>query len=136
MSLYYEAAAIAERREAGSTLKSRVYGTKGLKSKPAQVYALLSEAMVWSNVLSQVIEQAEVLRHERKVCLRCTANHFDDSLKTVAAGALAYTHSCFTAHARPLNLQTWHSRAEITCSAPSSRKAQGEIGCRADKSKA
>jgi len=39
----------------------------GLKSPPAQVYALALESCKWSGVLKEVIEGAELLERERKV---------------------------------------------------------------------
>ncbi len=68
MSLYYEAAphlALASGSE--SSLKSRVFGCKNLKSQPKQIYALLSEAAKWSPVLVDVIERSQLLQLERKV---------------------------------------------------------------------
>lgn len=67
MALYYEAAAMLQASSDSSSLSARVYAAQDLKSKPAQLFALLSEAAVWSPVLSPVIEVAEVLKHERKV---------------------------------------------------------------------
>jgi 25S rRNA (cytosine2278-C5)-methyltransferase len=68
MSLYYEAAEIVSvPPSAGGSLKSRIFGRKGLKSPPGQVYALALETCKWSAVLKEVIENAEILRHERKV---------------------------------------------------------------------
>ena len=51
----------------GGSLKSRVYNKKGLKNKPAQIYALASEATRWSPVLKGVIERSGILREEKKV---------------------------------------------------------------------
>ena len=70
MSLYYEAATIINNdAKVGGSLKSRIYGKKDLKSKPAQVFALVVEAAKWSTVLKGVIEQSGVLVEEHKVCL-------------------------------------------------------------------
>lgn len=70
MSLYYEAAdLVANSQNATGSLASRVYNNKTLKSKPAHVYALVSEATKWSDILSHVIEKTEVLRLEKKVRL-------------------------------------------------------------------
>lgn len=68
MSLYHEAAEIltASSSEGGS-LKSRVFGKKGIKSPPSQLYALVLESSKWSPVLKEVIEATELLKHERKV---------------------------------------------------------------------
>jgi putative methyltransferase len=69
MSLYYEAAAVlANSDNVGGSLKSRIYRQKDLKSKPAQLFALITEASKWSPVLKLVIEEIGLLREERKVC--------------------------------------------------------------------
>lgn len=70
MSLYYDAAPLLlpNSDQAGS-LKSRVFNSKDLKSTPKQVYALVSEASKWSSVLSEVIDQSQLLQLERKVRL-------------------------------------------------------------------
>lgn len=68
MSLYYEAAALlANSDNAGGSLKSRIYRNKDLKTSPAQLFALISEASKWSLVLKDVIERCELLAKERKV---------------------------------------------------------------------
>lgn len=70
MSLYYEAAdVLTAPTNAGGSLKSRVFSKKGLKSPPAQVYALAIETCKWSPILKEVIEHADILRLERKVGL-------------------------------------------------------------------
>ncbi|TQN67967.1 25S rRNA (cytosine-C(5))-methyltransferase rcm1 [Colletotrichum shisoi] len=71
MSLYHETAEILSASpDHGGSLKSRVFGKKGLKSPPAQVYALALETCKWSGVLKEVVEAAEILRHERKASRR------------------------------------------------------------------
>lgn len=68
MSLYFEAAdALANTDNAGGSLKNRLYNNKELKSKPAQIFALISEASKWSPVLKEVIERCGLLADERKV---------------------------------------------------------------------
>lgn len=68
MSLYYEAAdVLAAPTNKGGSLKSRVFSKKNLKSPPAQVYALAIETCKWSPILKEVIENADILRLERKV---------------------------------------------------------------------
>jgi putative methyltransferase len=68
MSLYYEAAAVlANTDNAGGSLKSRIYRQKDLKSKPAQLFALITEASKWSPVLKDVIEKTGLLGEEKKV---------------------------------------------------------------------
>ena len=68
MSLYYEAAdLVANSGGEGGSLKSRVYGKKGLKSTPSHLYALIIESTKWSAVLKDVIERSGLLKLERKV---------------------------------------------------------------------
>jgi 25S rRNA (cytosine2278-C5)-methyltransferase len=68
MSLYHEAAdVLTVPINVGGSLKSRVFNKKDLKSPPAQVYALAIETCKWSPVLKEVIENADILRLERKV---------------------------------------------------------------------
>jgi 25S rRNA (cytosine2278-C5)-methyltransferase len=68
MSLYYEAAAaLANDNNAGGSLKSRIYRQKDIKSSPAQLFAVISEASKWSLVLKDVIEQSGLLAAEKKV---------------------------------------------------------------------
>jgi putative methyltransferase len=68
MSLYHEAVdVLTAPTNVGGSLKSRVFNKKGLKSPPAQVYALAIETCKWSPVLKEVIENADLLRLERKV---------------------------------------------------------------------
>ena len=68
MSLYYDAAPLllATSEQPGS-LKSRVFNSKGHKSPPKQIFALVSEVTKWSPVLSEVVEKSELLQLERKV---------------------------------------------------------------------
>ncbi|TDZ65011.1 25S rRNA (cytosine-C(5))-methyltransferase rcm1 [Colletotrichum trifolii] len=68
MSLYHETAEILSASpDHGGSLKSRVFRKKGLKSPPAQVYALAFETCKWTGVLKEVIEATDLLRHERKL---------------------------------------------------------------------
>jgi hypothetical protein len=68
MSLYYEAAEVlTASNNAGGSLKSRIFSKKDSKSQPAQIYALAIETCKWSSVLKEVIENADILRLERKV---------------------------------------------------------------------
>jgi 25S rRNA (cytosine2278-C5)-methyltransferase len=70
MSLYHEAAEflVSSPSEAGGSLKARVFRNKALKSPPNQIYALVLETAKWSGVLKEVIDKADILRLERKVC--------------------------------------------------------------------
>lgn len=75
MSLYYEAAGLLiDLGQQRSSLKSRVYNAKNLKSTSAQLYALVSEATRWSPILKEVVEKSQVLLHERKV-YQCLFSH-------------------------------------------------------------
>jgi len=68
MSLYFETAEILN--QTGSdreSLKSKVYGNKALKSPPAAIYALASEATKWSAIVTEVIEKSGILALEKKV---------------------------------------------------------------------
>lgn len=69
MSLYFETAEILN--QIGSnheSLKAKVYGNKTLKSPPASIYALASEATKWSAIITEVIEKSGILALEKKVC--------------------------------------------------------------------
>ncbi|KAI0880820.1 S-adenosyl-L-methionine-dependent methyltransferase [Annulohypoxylon maeteangense] len=70
MSLYHETADIlseAPINSSGGNLKTRIFGKKDLKSPQQQVYALALETCKWSPVLKEVIDNSELLRHERKL---------------------------------------------------------------------
>jgi putative methyltransferase len=83
MSLYHEAAELltAPTTEGGS-LKSRVFRNKKLKSQPNQLYALVLETRKWSPVLKEIIENAELLKYERKVGNR---TRYGQRLKRIAS---------------------------------------------------
>ena len=55
----------------GGSLKSRIFNKKdkNIKSPPGQLYALALETAKWSGILSEVVDRAEILRHEKKVSL-------------------------------------------------------------------
>lgn len=68
MSLYYEAAQLLTTASDGrGSFKSRIYNSTNLKSNPAHLFALISEASKWSPVLKEVIEKSGLLPLERKV---------------------------------------------------------------------
>lgn len=68
MSLYHETADILSiPADAGGNLKSRVFGKKDHKTSPQQIYALAAETCKWSAILKEVIENAGILRLERKL---------------------------------------------------------------------
>lgn len=66
MSLYYEADTFVS-EETSDSLQSRVYSQK-TKAPAKQIYALVSEATKWREVLTEVVERANLLQ-ERKVSL-------------------------------------------------------------------
>jgi hypothetical protein len=69
MSLYYDAANVLSGESLQGSLKSRIYGANaGFKSKPAHVYALISECAKYDLFLSEVIDKSGILAHEPKVC--------------------------------------------------------------------
>ncbi|KAL8967559.1 MAG: hypothetical protein Q9183_002861, partial [Haloplaca sp. 2 TL-2023] len=68
MSLYYEAAAfLVSTEDRQGSLKSRIFGSKNLKSQSKQIFALVAEAIKWSPILSELVSQAQLLQHERKL---------------------------------------------------------------------
>lgn len=68
MSLYHEAASVLDVGPSPSgNLRSRVFNKKDLKSPPGQVYALALETSKWSSIVAEVIDQTQLLQHERKV---------------------------------------------------------------------
>ena len=65
--LYSDAVQIvSDERSAGGSLKSRVFNNKSIKSNPLQLYALIIETYKWNEVLKEVIERSEILKHETK----------------------------------------------------------------------
>jgi hypothetical protein len=83
MSLYFDAEAILTAPASGGSFKSRIYSARDLRAKPAQIYALVSEAAKWDTILAEVIENADILSLERKV-----------SLASEFASAFAISWSC------------------------------------------
>jgi 25S rRNA (cytosine2278-C5)-methyltransferase len=72
MSLYYDAAAVLSTPAQDGSLKSRLYSNKlGLKSKPAHLYALISETSKYDDFLKEVIDHAGLLVQEPKVGRSC-----------------------------------------------------------------
>lgn len=68
MSIYYDAAAVLGAESRAGSLKSRIYDNKsGLGSKPAHLYALISETTKYDNFLAQVINATDFLAQEPKV---------------------------------------------------------------------
>ncbi|KAL1967412.1 hypothetical protein VTN77DRAFT_3197 [Rasamsonia byssochlamydoides] len=68
MSLYYDAVSVLTApATTGGSFKSRIYNSKTLKSSPAQVFALVTEASKWDVLLKEVIENAGILSLEPKL---------------------------------------------------------------------
>ena len=72
MSLYHEAAALLNAKDSKEgSFQSRVFNSKtSFKSKPALLYALISETSKWDTVLKEVVEKSNILSLEPKVCAR------------------------------------------------------------------
>ena len=69
MSLYQEAAQVLDiARQNSGSFKSIVFGRKDWKSNPKTLYALTTEATKWSEILSEVLENSQVLKIEKQVC--------------------------------------------------------------------
>lgn len=84
MSLYYDAATVLTTSAHNGSLKSRIYGNKlGLRSKPAHIYALISETAKYDGLLKEIIENTGLLAHEAKV--RCDPSIQSVSLLTDSA---------------------------------------------------
>ncbi|EKD13084.1 uncharacterized protein L3040_007167 [Drepanopeziza brunnea f. sp. 'multigermtubi'] len=97
MSLYYEAAdLLTAPTNAGGSLKSRIFGKKDLKSQPAQIYALAIETCKWSSVLKEIVENAEILRLERKLTPILSILLVHDLLLAKKGIALPATHGLRT----------------------------------------
>lgn len=70
MSLYHETASVLQADgSSGGNLRSRVFSRKDAKSPPTQVYALALETCKWSGILSEVIDNSQLLQHEKKVSI-------------------------------------------------------------------
>jgi putative methyltransferase len=68
MSIYYDASTVLGAGPQAGSLKSRIYDNKlGLRSKPAHLYALISETAKYDSFLKEVIERADFLAQEHKV---------------------------------------------------------------------
>jgi len=68
MSLYYDAVAVLTSSGHEGSLKSRIFGNQlGLKSKPAHIYALISETAKFDTFLKEVIDHSGILAQEPKV---------------------------------------------------------------------
>lgn len=115
MSLYYEAAdLLTAPTNAGGSLKSRIFSKKDLKSQPAQIYALAIETCKWSSVLKEVVENAGLLRLERKVTPILSLLLVHDLLLAKRGIALPATHGLRSAIERhKARLQAEFTKARI-----------------------
>ncbi|PMD36514.1 S-adenosyl-L-methionine-dependent methyltransferase [Hyaloscypha variabilis F] len=115
MSLYWETAdLLTAPTNAGGSLKSRIFGKKDLKSQPAQIYALAIETCKWSSVLKEVVENADILRVERKLTPILSILLTHDLLLAKKGVALPATHGLRVAIERHKNrLQAEFTRARI-----------------------
>lgn len=81
MSLYYDAATVLTANAQEGSLKSIIYGNRfSLRSKPAHLYALISETAKYDRFLTEVIDNAGFLSQEPKVGSRLS--HLFASLLT------------------------------------------------------
>ncbi|KAK7967006.1 NOL1/NOP2/sun domain protein [Apiospora aurea] len=93
MSLYHEAAEILSLSpEAGGNLKTRIFNRKDLKSPQQQIYALALETCKWSAVLKEVIDNAGILKLERKLTPVLASLLVHDHLLAKKGVALPSTH--------------------------------------------
>ncbi|EON98121.1 putative nol1 nop2 sun family protein [Phaeoacremonium minimum UCRPA7] len=93
MSLYHEAADVLDTSKLdGGNLRSRVFGRKDRKSSPAQIYALALETCKWSLVLKEVVENAQLLQHEKKLTPLLSLLLVHDFLLSKSGIALPASH--------------------------------------------
>ncbi|KAK2061373.1 NOL1/NOP2/sun family protein [Colletotrichum caudatum] len=134
MSLYHETAEILSASpDHGGSLKSRVFGKKGLKSPPAQVYALALETCKWSAVLKEVVEAADILRHERKLTPVLALLLVHDFLLAKKGIALPQSHGLRTSVERhKARLTSELTRARLRRKMPSLEALRADVDANAD----
>ncbi|KAI2470561.1 S-adenosyl-L-methionine-dependent methyltransferase [Annulohypoxylon bovei var. microspora] len=116
MSLYHETADIllvTPSSSPGGNLKTRIFGKKDLKSPQQQVYALALETCKWSPVLKEVIDNSELLRHERKLSPLLALLLVHDFLLSKKGISLPATHglrSSIDRHKARLNAEFTRAR--------------------------
>ena len=73
MALYFDAAAIFSSSSSSlGSLRSCVYDSNfTLRSSPPLVYGLITECAKWDVVLSEIIDNADIVSREPKVCQNC-----------------------------------------------------------------
>ncbi|KAL8285187.1 hypothetical protein RB600_009578 [Gaeumannomyces tritici] len=127
MSLYHETAAVLASSEGGS-LKARVFRLKTLKSAPSQVYALAFETCKWSPVLKEVVENAQLLQHERKLTPVLALLLAHDLLLAKGGVALPASHGLRqSAERHKARLTAELTRARIRRKAPSLDALRAEV---------
>ncbi|KAG7290646.1 hypothetical protein NEMBOFW57_000649 [Staphylotrichum longicolle] len=120
MSLYHETVGIltSTATHTGS-LKSRIYGSKDLKSPPAQVYALAFESSKWSAILKEVVEKSQLLQKERKLTPALSILLVHDLLLAKKGIALPASHGLrVTVEKHKARLQSEFTRARIRRKCP------------------
>ncbi|KAL8871572.1 MAG: hypothetical protein Q9174_002626 [Haloplaca sp. 1 TL-2023] len=119
MSLYYEASAfLVSTEDQQGTLKTRIFGSKNLKSQPKQVFALVAEAIKWSPILSEIISKAQLLQHERKLSPSLSILLVHDLLLSKAGIAAPANHplrSAVTRHKARLAAELTKLRIKKGC---------------------
>ncbi|KAJ0364581.1 hypothetical protein COL154_004961 [Colletotrichum chrysophilum] len=134
MSLYHETAEILSASpDHGGSLKSRVFRKKGLKSPTAQVYALAFETCKWSGVLKEVIEAADLLRHERKLTPILSLLLAHDFLLAKGGIALPQSHGLRqTIERHKARLTSELTRARLRRRMPSLDALRADVNANAD----
>ncbi|KAG9232563.1 S-adenosyl-L-methionine-dependent methyltransferase [Amylocarpus encephaloides] len=132
MSLYHETAEfLTSSASSGGSLKSRIFSKEDLKSQPAQIYALAIESCKWSSVLKEVIENADILKLERKVTSILSVLLVHDLLLAKRGIALPATHGLRTSverHKARLSAEFTKSRIRRKLSSLEALKAHVEAG--------
>ncbi|KAG5927399.1 hypothetical protein E4U42_002295 [Claviceps africana] len=127
MSLYHEAADVLLSARGGS-LKARVFGRKDVKAPPNQLYALVLETCKWSGVLKEVVEGAELLRHERKLTPTLALLLVHDLLLAKGGIALPQSHGLRCSVERhKARLGSEFTRARLRRKAPSVEALRAQI---------
>ncbi|GAO13275.1 uncharacterized protein UV8b_03689 [Ustilaginoidea virens] len=129
MSLYHEAADILSTScQEGGSLKSRVFGRKTVKSPPNQLYALVCETCKWSAILKEVVEGADLLRHERKLTPALALLLVHDLLLAKGGIALPQSHGLRTSIDRHKGrLSSEFTRARVRRKAPSVEALRAKV---------
>ncbi|EXJ87416.1 hypothetical protein A1O3_04376 [Capronia epimyces CBS 606.96] len=119
MSLYHDAATVLTTDSLGGSLKSRIYGNKlDLKSKPAHLYALISETAKFDHFFKEVIDNAGFLSQEPKLTptlsLLLVHDHFF-SKRGIAASANHPLRQAVERHKARLRAEFTKARLRRKC---------------------